>query len=390
MVHILLDPLGDCMKVALCTEILYPLYGVEKRVYEMAKRLPHYGVEVDLFTSTPQRSLPDVNIIQVSKPTITNPPKRNYTFCLNYWAGIFRRVGASRYDLIDANGHLSLLPCSAAGVLSRKPVVATIHDLYLSEWSAMYSGKASPFGLAMEVLSAKLPFEKILTMNTSLKRKLIEQLRVPHEKVGIIPSGIDLRYLQRVKAGKKRERVIYVGRLAPQKNVSLLLRALHHVPSLTLDVIGEGEERTSLEELAAQLGVADRVVFHGKIDDHEKIMKMVKESLIFALPSKRESFGITVLEAMACGTAVVSTNTEGPRDRIISGSNGFLSAFNERDFGKKMQAVASNRALRKRLEKNGLETAAEYDWENIVARIAAVYEEVLREPRRQNATSSMR
>ncbi len=366
------------MKIALCTEILYPLYGVEKRVYAMAVHLGRLGLDVDVFTSTPQRFFPEINIVQTSNPTITNPPKRNYAFCLEYWTNLARKLSRNSYDIIDANGHLALLPCSFAGVLRKKPVVATIHDLYLGEWSSMYSGKASPFGLLMEVLSAKLPYEKIITLNTSLKRAMTEKLGINKKKIEIIPSGIDVKYIKSVRAGKKKNRAIYVGRLAPQKNVLLMLKAFAGVDSfMKLDIVGEGVWMEYLKQQAELLNIGDRVVFHGKIENHETVIKMIKESSVFVLPSLRESFGITILEAMCCGTAVVSTNTEGPRDSIISGFNGFLCDFNENDMAEKINIVVEDPALRKKMEKNGLKTAVDYDWEKIVDKIASCYNEVL-------------
>src|SRR3990167_9289883 len=117
------------MKVELCTEILYPLYGVERRVYEMAKRLPKYGIEVEVFTSTSRNHFKHLNINQVSHVTITNPPKRNYAFCIGYMFNLFRQLARRDYDLAHAEGQLSLIPVSLAASMRKKPSVATIHAL---------------------------------------------------------------------------------------------------------------------------------------------------------------------------------------------------------------------------------------------------------------------
>src|SRR3989338_8337013 len=183
------------MNVALCTEIMYPLYGVERRVYELGLRLPKYGVDVEIYTSTPRKQFRRLNIRQVSHCTITNPPKRNYAFCAGYMLNLFRQLMKAECDVVHAEGHLSLMPCSIAASLRKKPSVATIHDLYLGDWGKMYKSAASLGGLPFEVVSCKMPFTRILTVNSSLKAKMHGTLRIPKGKVHVLHSGIDTKYL---------------------------------------------------------------------------------------------------------------------------------------------------------------------------------------------------
>jgi len=370
-------------KVALCTETIYPLYGVEKRVYEMAKRLPKYGFDVDVFTSTAKEKLPDINIIQVSAPTIINPPKRNYAFCLSYLFNLYRKIvkenKIKKYDIVDANGHLSLIPCYLAAKQIKKPVIATIHDLYLLEWYDMYSGKAAIFGLPFEIASAKLPYDRILTLNSSLKRKMIKILGIPENKVEVLQSGIDVRYLDKIKSKKKEKTILYVGRLVPQKSVDTLIKAYSLLPNeikedYKLKIVGEGNQKEYLERLAKKLNIKN-IVFTGKIERHEDVVKEIKKASVFVLPSQRESFGITVLEAMASGTPVVSTATEGPSDYIKNGENGFLAEIGspESIAGSIEKAISAG----KRIVINARKTAIQYDWDKIVKRIAREYEKLM-------------
>ena len=240
------------MKIALCTETVWPIYGVEKRVVEMARRLPKYGYDVTVFTATPQNKLPDLNLLQVSEPTIINPPKRSYSNCMFFWKGLFSSLRKEEFDLIDANGHLSLLPCSLAGVVMKKPVVATIHDLYLMDFGNMIPGPAALIGgLPFELISAKLPYTKVLTLNKVIKEKM--------DKIGInteiIPSGIDMGEIKKTKSiKKKRNKIVYVGRLTGQKRIDILINAFASFDSeAELVIIGEGEERKRLENLAKSL-----------------------------------------------------------------------------------------------------------------------------------------
>lgn len=373
------------MKVALCTEILYPLYGVERRVYEFARRLPKYGIEADIYTSTSKKHFKKLSLTQVSHCTITNPPQRNYAFCIDYMFNLFRQLMKRDYDLVHAEGHLSLIPCSLAALMRKKPSVATIHDLYLAEWRRMYRSTASFAGVPFEVLSCKMPFDHILTVNSSLKGKMQSILKMNPDKIEILHSGIDTKYLASVKAKKKDDSVLYVGRLVPQKNVDTLIKAYSSLPKdirrkHPLKIIGEGAERGKLEALSSSLGVDAE--FTGKIERHEDVIKELKAASLFVLPSRRESFGITILEAMFCGIPVVSTATEGPSDHIENGRNGFLVGVgNADDMSAKMSAALSDGMLRKKLIKNGFATAEKHGWENITKNIASVYRRIIESKR---------
>ena len=368
------------MKIALCTEILYPLYGVERRVFELGRRLPNYGIDVDIYTSTDRRYFKKLNIIKVSHTTITNPPKRNYAFCLDYIFNLFRQLIKHDYDLVHAEGHMSLIPCSAAALIRKKPSIATVHDLYLADWRKMYKSVASFAGIPFEVLSCKMPFDKMLTVNSSIKDKMVDILKMKKESVQILHSGIDTEYIESITCKEKDNSIVYIGRLAPQKSVGTLIKAYANLsPNLRkihkLKIIGEGSERPALENLAKDIGV--EVNFTGKIERHEDVLRVLKSSALFVLPSQRESFGITILEAMMSGVPVISTATEGPKDHIKNGETGFLVGIGDyKGLGEKMIEVLSEKKLYNNLSKNGIQYAKQHDWENIAKNVASVYKKV--------------
>ena len=368
------------MKVALCTEILYPLYGVERRVYELGKRLPHYGIDVDIYTSTGRQHFKKLNIIKVSHTTITNPPKRNYAFCIDYTFNLFRQLIKRDYDLVHAEGHMSLIPCSAAAMLRKKPSVATVHDLYLTEWRKMYKSVASFAGVPFELLSCKMPFDRMLTVNSSIREKMIKILKMKKEKIQILHSGIDTEYIESIKCKETDGSIVYIGRLAPQKNIGTLIKAYANLPlslrkNHQLKIIGEGSERSALESLAKNLGV--EVNFTGKIERHGDVLRELKASALFVLPSQRESFGITILEAMMSGVPVISTATEGPKDHIKNGVTGFLVDIGDyKGLGEKMSGLLTDKKLYNNLSKNGIQYARRHDWESIAKNVASVYKKV--------------
>lgn len=120
--------------------------------------------------------------------------------------------------------------------------------------------------------------------------------------------------------------IIVVSRLTDQKNVHAIIRAWsairHDIPDWQLRIVGDGEQRQELEELANKLGVSENVEFMGF---RKNVQELMTHSRILAMASKYEGFGINIVEAMACGTVPVAYRTPyGPSDIITHGENGFL------------------------------------------------------------------
>jgi glycosyltransferase involved in cell wall biosynthesis len=151
--------------------------------------------------------------------------------------------------------------------------------------------------------------------------------------VDVTPFGVDMD-LFHAKAQEKRasDEPITVGTvktLAPTYGIDLLLRAFAYVaganPSLLLKLVvaGEGEELSALEALAADLGVADRTSFLGRIP-REQVPQVIRQIDVFVVPSRRESFGVAAVEAGACGVATVVSDAGGLPEVVVDGVTGLV------------------------------------------------------------------
>lgn len=120
---------------------------------------------------------------------------------------------------------------------------------------------------------------------------------------------------------------LYVGRLKRYKGVDLAIRALARAreqrPDLRLDIAGNGETRLELETLAGELGVADAVTFHGFVTEEQKL-RLLRSTCANVFPSPKEGWGITVIEAAACGTPSLASDSPGLRDSVRDGRTGYL------------------------------------------------------------------
>ncbi len=173
-------------------------------------------------------------------------------------------------------------------------------------------------------------------------------------KVVILPNSLNPRFMKPRWEGKRRNEIVSVGRLDPNKNQQMLIRAFHAVaddyPELQLMLYGEGlpenTTRPKLEELTKQLGLTDRVHFMGRCNDIEE---RIYAARIFVLTSGIEGMPNALLEAMSLGLACISTDCPcgGPRTVIKDGENGLLIPVGD--------TGALERSLRRILEDAALE-----------------------------------
>jgi glycosyltransferase involved in cell wall biosynthesis len=167
-----------------------------------------------------------------------------------------------------------------------------------------------------------IPFEAI---SESTKEDLAER-GIPAAEVRVIYCGIDTRHFTPApEARSPRPLFTYVGRLVKYKGVDIAIRALAAMQQreATLEVAGNGDYRPELERLVKSLDLEGRVRFLGFISEAEKLA-LLRRSWALAFASPKEGWGITNLEAAACGTPVVASNSPGIRESVLDGETGYL------------------------------------------------------------------
>lgn len=192
-------------------------------------------------------------------------------------------------------------------------------------------------------------------------------------RITVIHPGVDARRF-RPAEGIDRARAVsflYVGRLKKYKGVDLAIEALALArasrPELRLDIAGMGDDRARLEQLVARLGLADSVRFHGFVDEATKV-RLFQRSLANLFPSPKEGWGITVMEAAACGTPSIASDSPGLRDSVRPGETGLLVPHGDLDaLARAMLTVAGDAALAGRLSQQARAHAARWSWDDAAA-----------------------
>lgn len=184
-------------------------------------------------------------------------------------------------------------------------------------------------------------------------------------------------------------RIAYFGRLKKYKSVDHLLHAFKALkdefPELTLDIIGDGDDRERLVNISRELGLTDRVHFLGFIDEDAKAPLLQKMNFVVNTSSK-EGWGLTVVESNACGTPVIAADVPGLRDSVVNGSTGVLYPFGDVPaLTATMRSLLLDPERRSRLAAAAVEWAAKFDWEKATDETLAFLEATIRRhPRKRH------
>lgn len=206
---------------------------------------------------------------------------------------------------------------------------------------------------------------------------------VPPERIRVIHPGIDAASYTPA-AGLDRTQpptFLYVGRLKRYKGVEVALRALALVrrdrPDLTLDIVGTGDDAARMRELAGTLGITGAVRFHGFVSEASK-RERFRTATANLFPSRKEGWGLTVMEAAACGTPSLASDSPGLRDSVRDGVTGYLVPHGDpAALAERMRQLADDPALVARLGLAARAHAEVWSWDDAAAATEAHLAELI-------------
>jgi glycosyltransferase involved in cell wall biosynthesis len=345
--------------------------GAEVHLEELLRRLVRYGHDVTLFCSgfkgcQPEETIEGVRII-----------RRGNRYNFNLIAPFYLRKLAreNRFDILVED--INKIPFYTPLYLKLKTLVVVPHlfattvfreinfvlgtYIYLAERPLVYIYRRMPFNVISES-----------TADDIAKRG------IPRENISVIHCGIDRRVYANDPNVSKYEQptILYLGRIKKYKSIQHLIRAFAVVkkefPDARLMVVGNGDYLAQLKSLTRSLGLSADVEFPGHVSQQNKVERM-RRAHVAVLPSWKEGWGLTNIEANAVGTAVIAADVPGLRDSVRDGESGFLYKHGDIDeLARKILMTLKDDNVRERLQRGGLEWADKFNWDDAARKFEAL------------------
>lgn len=274
-------------------------------------------------------------------------------------------------------------------LVARVPVVNITHHVHRDQWPVIFGPRVARFGWFLESKVAPRVYRgsRYITVSQATRDDLGD-LGINTADVDLVYSGNDLpddyESYEDV-AESAQPSMVVVCRLVPHKQVEVaidILAALREeVPGLRLDVVGSGYWRPELERHAAARGVADAVTFHGFVDERTK-HTLLARAWVSLMPSHKEGWGLTIVEAGLHGTPTIAfAHAGGPSESIVHGVSGLL-AQDIHDMTEQARVLLRHHDLRDELGRGARKHARSFSWEAAGAQTLQVALSVLgRAPR---------
>ncbi len=389
--------------------------GMNVYVAELTRELGRQGIHVDVFTRSQDEHVPHVmhnlgfgnRVVHIPSGPEHPLPKPELAGYIPGFAQEIKKWAAEKgmhYDLIHSHYWMSGVAAEILRQTWDVPILQMFHTLALmknriAQTPAEVEGEFRIEGERKVMQSAG----RIIAATQAEEAQLQLLYQVPHEKITIIPPGVDIGRFYPIPRDEAKEVIghgkcprllLFVGRIEPLKGIDTLIRALailrqngamdHECYSLAI-IGGEPDappedmsaEMARLQTLCRELGLEDLVVFLGK-RAQETLPYYYSAAEIVIMPSHYESFGMVALEAMACGTPVVASQVGGLAYLVQDGITGYVVPGGDAEaLAKTLDNLMKDPELRDRLGRQAAEYAHFYSWEKIAHRMKMVYKEML-------------
>ena len=267
-------------------------------------------------------------------------------------------------------------------LLSRTKIINTPHGpfMVLKYYNYFQKSFKALVGNFERVILNKF-YDAVIQVNPE-QYKWLTKYGIKKEKIHFVPNGIPQDAFKKVnnkefsnKYNLKNKFVIsYLGRIQGYKGLDQVIKIIPRLNrNVVFLVIGkDAGDLKRLRNLAMKLKINNQIIFTGEVSDNE-VLQGLNLSKIFILPSEWEAFGISILQAMAQGNAVISTRTEGGKF-LVNKENGFLYDFNDlKDLENKIKVLIADKKMLNIVGKNNINKAKQFLWDNIAKDLEKVY-----------------
>jgi glycosyltransferase involved in cell wall biosynthesis len=365
----------------------YPPLGggaapVTKSIAEKLVELHH---DVDVLTMgfqdlNKEELINGVHIIRVPsfrKNRVTCNTGEMGTYCCSAWKTLHALLKKNRYDI---NHTHFIIPTGIVSYLykSQIPYIITAHGSDVPGYN--------PDRFGFQHIISRPIWKKVVTGSSCITspsnylKELIQQ-NTHYPRIQVIPNGINSDLYN---PKEKENKILVVSRLLKRKGIQHVIEAMQGIRDYQLVICGDGPYRYELEQKVKKMNLDNTVKFLGYVEN-EQLISEFETSSIFILPSASESFGMVLLEAMASGCAVISSNDTGCPETI--GDAGLVvQSGNVEDIHNTLSFLIQNDDLIKKFALKGRNRAKnEFNWDTIIMQYIKCYEKAISENSKPNA-----
>jgi glycosyltransferase involved in cell wall biosynthesis len=353
--------------------------GAELHLHQIFGRLAARGHEIDLLCSgwkgALQRTVLDgIDVYRAGS---------RYTFQFVVYGHYRRHLASRKHDVVieDLNKAPLYTP-----LWKIERLVVLVHHLFgataFRETSAVLGAVVWLAERPIGWLYRGVPFQAV---SESTARDLVVR-GVPRSHIRVIYNGVDTDVLTPDYAARSPDpRFVYVGRLKRYKGVDIVIRAFAELADThaTLEIAGTGDYGPTLEKLVSDLGLKARVRFLGFVTEQAKVT-LLRQAWAVVLASPKEGWGITNIEAAACGTPVIASNSPGIRDSVVDGETGILVPHGDvAAMAGAMRTLMASPSLVRMMGEAGRRFAEAFSWDKSADNTISHLEEVVMKGRNQ-------
>jgi glycosyltransferase involved in cell wall biosynthesis len=297
--------------------------------------------------------------------------------------GVTKAANQQKVDLLHQ-------PAFSAPIFFKGKIVVTVHDLI-----AVHFGEDIPFW-SRQFFGAWMPYsykfaDHMIAVSNHTKKDIIDLLKVPEDKISVIYEAADAKFkptkdkecLNKVKEkyGINQDFILHVGTLNPRKNLGFLIDVFAEVakkiPNYQLVIAGKkGWYYENIMLQVKALGIEDKVLFIGYIDEEDKVA-MYGAATLLAFPSLYEGFGLPPLEAMSCGLPVIASNRSSIPE-IIGLAGPLIDPKDKLAWVKTIIAILNDKNKLAEYSQKGLVQASRFSWRKTAQETIKVYDQILK------------
>jgi len=353
--------------------------GLATHCYGLTRSLADNNVNIDFYmpktknnVSSDKKNLKIKEIGEVDVFPYDRPDNKDLT------GGFFEKVYryndlvVSRvkgdYDMIHCHDWLTM----KAGVTLKEkmniPLVLTVHSTEFDR-----SGWLNPNQWFIDIeRNGMEKANQIIAVSNFTKKVIVDKYRINPEKISVVHNAV-----YPISEGKKQKIVLFLGRLTLQKGPEFFLKSAKKVleyENCKFVVAGIGDMLPELIEKAVDMGIADKIIFTGRLSD-EEVKHIYQIASVYVMPSVSEPFGITALEAISAGTTTIASKTAGFSEAFKNCLK--VDFWDTDEMANKIISILRYEPLRKTLSENGKKEINLFTWDNVAKKTLKVYREIL-------------